>query len=79
MVAEHVGLSRCQIERFVLELEDFKESVGAVLGEQWEDWEEGGGVAGLGSARDAVEVREEREEVGRAVQEPLKWVKVRGD
>ena len=61
-----------------MELEDFKESVEGVLGEGWEEGEgERGEVAGLGSVRDAVEVREEEEEVERDVQEAVNCVKVR--
>ena len=60
-----------------MELEDFKEGVEGVLGERWENGEDGRGVARLGSARDAVEVREEVEEVGKGVREAVRWVKVR--
>ena len=67
-----------QIDRFVMELEDFKESVEGVLGEGWEEGErERGEVAGLGSVRDAVEVREEEEEVEKDVQAAVNCVKVR--
>lgn len=62
----------------MLELEEFKESLEEVLGEQWEDEKEleQRGIVGLGSVRDAVEVREEREEVEREVQEAVRQVKV---
>ncbi|CAI8058243.1 Nuclear pore complex protein Nup214, partial [Geodia barretti] len=67
---------REEIDRFVMELEDFKESVEGVLGEGWEEGErERGEVAGLGSVRDAVEVREEEEEVERDVQAAVNCVK----
>lgn len=70
--------SPAQIDRFVLELEDFKENVEEVLGEGWEEGEEGRGeVTGLGTARHAVEMKEEGEEVERDVQEAVNCVKVR--
>ena len=68
----------CQIDNFVMELEDFKESVESVLGEGWEEGEGGGGeVVGLGTVRHAVEVMEEEEEVARDVLQALNCVKVR--
>ena len=50
-----------------------------MLGALWEEGEEEGGgrsVGGLGTLQDAVEVREETEEVGAAVCEALRTVKV---
>ena len=60
----------------MLELEEFKEAVEGVLGDQWEEPQQERGVAKLGSAKDAVEVREEMEEVGRGVCDVVRLVKV---
>lgn len=62
------------------ELEEFKEDVVTVLGAAWEDGEEGGegvkSVGELGTLQDAVEVREETEEVGSHVWEAVTAMKV---
>lgn len=68
-----------QIEKFADELEDFKEDIEGVLGALWEEGEEEGGgrhIGQLGTLQDAVEVREETEEVGSGVLEALRTVKV---
>lgn len=70
-----------QIDRFADELEVFKEDMESVLGVGWEEEEEeegGRSVGGLGTLQDAVEVREETDEVGSGVWEAVNTVKVRG-
>ena len=68
-----------QIEKFADELEDFKEDIEGVLGALWEEGEEEGEgrrSGQLGTLQDAVEVREETEEVGSGVFEASRTVKV---
>ena len=74
-----------QIDRFADELEGFKEDVISVLGAAWEEGEGEGEEEGvksigeLGTLQDAVEVREETEEVGSAVWEAVTGMKVHVD
>ena len=68
-----------QIEKFADELEGFKEDIEGVFGALWEEGEEEGGgrrSGQLGTLQDAVEVREETEEVGSGVFEASRTVKV---
>ena len=48
----------------------------SVEGAGWEEGEEGRSVGGLGTLQDAVNVREETEEVGDGVWEAVRCVKV---